>query len=64
MHRRSFITNDISKTGLCLRPQVKRLLNWAQSIRRQGLALSIGSSWVGFLPEDGDIVQSPNRRFY
>jgi hypothetical protein len=31
----------------------------AFGVWREGLALSTGPSWVSFLPEDGDRVQSP-----
>jgi hypothetical protein len=32
IHCNTFIWNDVSETGLCLRSQEKGLLNWAQLI--------------------------------
>jgi hypothetical protein len=31
IHRPVFISNSVSKTGLCLHPQVESVLCWAQS---------------------------------
>jgi hypothetical protein len=54
------IKNDVSETALCLHPQAKSLLSWTQSTE---LVLSIGSNWVGFLPEDGDKSAVPETSF-
>jgi hypothetical protein len=46
----------VSESWFCLHPQVKDLLI-------PEIALFIGPNWVGYLPEDGDQVQSAKRCF-
>jgi hypothetical protein len=50
-----FYLKHVSETTLCLLPRVKCRIYWAEE-----LALSIGPSWIEFLPEDSGRIQSPN----
>jgi hypothetical protein len=59
-----FIWNNVSEAGLCLRPQVKSLLGWSQSIERLPGIISwaqLSRFFFSFLLEARGRVQSPKR---
>jgi hypothetical protein len=53
IHRPVFIQKNVSETGMCLRPQVKRLLSWVQLIKlvpTSGLILLSFPYYYSYLP--------------